>query len=292
MASDLKLTAAGILAHVLETCGIRTGTTIDRKDLENMAASLDDQLSALIAAAKRVEAAERQKRIACGVADKLGERLRASNARATAAEARVGELTKALEFYADRKSYDGTKNLIDGGWGGSSLEAHSDVIADRGQRARTALKPQGEEKPNVGPLLDIITRLRTALATMTAERDRMKLACIKMDDEIGQTLGKALGYPWYKDDQVNFPGATEANGVCVGEHVAATIAMEAAAALAASQKTVKVLGEECRATRLERERFFDKSSHAEWAESVRLAGDAIMATNADPDARRAVEETP
>lgn len=61
-------------------------------------------------------------------------------------------------------------------------------------------------------------------------------------------------------------------------------------ALAASQKTVKVLGEECRATRLERERFFDKSSHAEWAESVRLAGDAIMATNADPDARRAVEE--
>lgn len=146
MASDLKLTAAGILAHVLETCGIRTGTTIDRKDLENMAASLDDQLSALIAAAKRVEAAERQKRIACGVADKLGERLRASNARATAAEARVGELTKALEFYADRKSYDGTKNLIDGGWGGSSLEAHSDVIADRGLRARVALDAKRENR--------------------------------------------------------------------------------------------------------------------------------------------------
>ena len=69
-----------------------------------------------------------------------------TEARATAAEARVGELTKALEFYADRKSYNGTKNLIDGGWGGSSLEAHSDVIADRGQRARTALKPQGEER--------------------------------------------------------------------------------------------------------------------------------------------------
>lgn len=53
-------------------------------------------LSALIAAAERVEAAERQKRIACGVADKLGERLRASNARATAAEARVGQLIEAL----------------------------------------------------------------------------------------------------------------------------------------------------------------------------------------------------
>lgn len=60
-------------------------------------------------------------------------------------------------------------------------------------------------------------------------------------------------------------------------------------ALAASQKTVRVLGEECRATRLERERFFDKSSHAEWAESVRLAGEAIMSTNADPAARAAVE---
>lgn len=33
-----------------------------------------------------------------------------------------------------------------------------------------------------------LTRLRTALAAMTAERDRVKLACIKMDDEIGQTL--------------------------------------------------------------------------------------------------------
>lgn len=53
--------------------------------------------------------------------------------------------------------------------------------------------------------------------------------------------------------------------------------------------TIRVLGKECRATRLERERFFDKSSHAEWAESVRLAGEAIMSTNADPAARAAVE---
>lgn len=50
----------------------------------------------------------------------------------------------------------------------------------------------------------------------------------RSDDEIQQTLGKALGYPWFKDDQVNFPGATEAEGVCVGDHVAGTIAMEAA----------------------------------------------------------------
>lgn len=46
--------------------------------------------------------------------------------------------------------------------------------------------------------------------------------------EVEQILGKALGYPAYADDQKNFPGATEKNGVCVGEHTAATLAMEAA----------------------------------------------------------------
>jgi len=60
----------------------------------------------------------------------------------------------------------------------------------------------------------------------------LRLAWAKENDEICQVLGKALGYPWYKDDPKNFPGATEENGVCVGEHVAVTIAMEAAATIA------------------------------------------------------------
>jgi hypothetical protein len=55
-----------------------------------------------------------------------------------------------------------------------------------------------------------------------------KDACIKGNHDVEQILGKVLGYPWYKDDQKNFPGATEADGVCVGEHVAQSIAMEAA----------------------------------------------------------------
>ena len=45
--------------------------------------------------------------------------------------------------------------------------------------------------------------------------------------EIKQILGKALGYPWFKNDPRNFPNATEADGVCVGDHVAVTLAMEA-----------------------------------------------------------------
>jgi hypothetical protein len=47
-------------------------------------------------------------------------------------------------------------------------------------------------------------------------------------ESIQQKLGKALGYMRYCDDQVNFPGSTTDDGVFVGEHVAETLAMEAA----------------------------------------------------------------
>ena len=46
--------------------------------------------------------------------------------------------------------------------------------------------------------------------------------------EIEQILGKVLGYPMYKDDQKNFPGATEADGVCVADNTACSLANEAA----------------------------------------------------------------
>lgn len=49
--------------------------------------------------------------------------------------------------------------------------------------------------------------------------------------DIEQTLGSALGYPRYCDDQKNFPGAEPKDGVCVGDHVAATLAQEAAATI-------------------------------------------------------------
>jgi hypothetical protein len=52
--------------------------------------------------------------------------------------------------------------------------------------------------------------------------------CRKESEEIEQILGKALGYPWYKDDPKNFPNATEADGVCVAPNTAASLAMHAA----------------------------------------------------------------
>ena len=47
-------------------------------------------------------------------------------------------------------------------------------------------------------------------------------------NDIEQILGKALGYPWFTDDPKNFPTATEADGVCVGDHTAWSLAMCAA----------------------------------------------------------------
>src|SRR5205085_3464919 len=60
------------------------------------------------------------------------------------------------------------------------------------------------------------------------EIKRLRKGYSKMNEEICQTLGKALGYPFYKDDQKNFPGSTHADGVCVGDHVAESLAEEAA----------------------------------------------------------------
>ncbi len=37
--------------------------------------------------------------------------------------------------------------------------------------------------------------------------------------EVEQRLGKALGYPWFKDDLKNFPKATKKDGVNVNESV-------------------------------------------------------------------------
>ena len=66
------------------------------------------------------------------------------------------------------------------------------------------------------------------LNRLERENADLRAAISKSQDDIEQTLGRALGYPWFKDDQKNFPGATDADGVCVGDHVAESLAMEAA----------------------------------------------------------------
>lgn len=73
--------------------------------------------------------------------------------------------------------------------------------------------------------------LRAENNELHTELERVSNAIISQSHEISQTLGKALGYPKFSDDQKNFPGST-GDGVCVGEHVAETLAMEAATMIA------------------------------------------------------------
>jgi hypothetical protein len=46
--------------------------------------------------------------------------------------------------------------------------------------------------------------------------DKLHRAFFEHNETLCQTLGQALGYPWFKDDPINFPGATVEHGVCVG----------------------------------------------------------------------------
>lgn len=72
-------------------------------------------------------------------------------------------------------------------------------------------------------------RVTDRVSGMEREVAFYKGACERTNEDVCQTLGKALGYyPWFKDDQKNFSGATEADGVCVGDHTAGSLADEAA----------------------------------------------------------------
>lgn len=61
--------------------------------------------------------------------------------------------------------------------------------------------------------------------------------------EVDQELGKALGYPWYKDDQKNFPGATDKDGVCTGENTPGSLALGAAQRIRALETAEKEMRE-------------------------------------------------
>lgn len=74
------------------------------------------------------------------------------------------------------------------------------------------------------------------------ELTRIREAVAKSNDETCQALAQALGhYPWYKDDQKNFPGADESNGVCYGDHVPETLSAEAAGKIKEQQAEIERL---------------------------------------------------
>jgi hypothetical protein len=82
-----------------------------------------------------------------------------------------------------------------------------------------------------------ITRYELLYSDHAAREAALRKLLAKQDEEICHILGKALSFPWFKDDQKNFPGATEEDGVCVGDQVAETMA-ECAAKKIVDQRAV------------------------------------------------------
>jgi len=77
-------------------------------------------------------------------------------------------------------------------------------------------------------LRDPLKRSASFIENLMSEADRLDTAYHRELVDVEQSLGPVLGYPWYKDDPEIFPGATEEDGVCVGEHTPGTLAQEAA----------------------------------------------------------------
>ena len=64
-------------------------------------------------------------------------------------------------------------------------------------------------------------------------------AAAEVNESISQELGKVLGYPWYKDNQEIFPGATIEDGVCVGDAVAESLAVDASKRILELEKALR-----------------------------------------------------
>lgn len=130
---------------------------------------------------------------------------------------------------------------------------------------------------------DKITAERDALRAevLRAEVERLRAACSRENDTISQVLGRALGYPRFADDQKNFPGATDDDGVCVGDHVAASLADEAA-------NVIRTLRSEVERLTGCLKRANDQAEHFErhWY----LRGDEIDSLSADVKRLRATIE--
>ena len=78
-------------------------------------------------------------------------------------------------------------------------------------------------------------------------------------NDIEQTCGKAIGYPRFCDDPKAFPGSTDADGVCIGDHVAASISAELANKYAEAMERIKRLEEAMELVAQMRHRWLERA---------------------------------
>lgn len=122
-----------------------------------------------------------------------------------------------------------------------------------------------------------VARLVVEKAALAAQLATLRAKSIASHEEICQTLGLALGYPRYCDDQINFPGSTEAHGVCVGDQVAETLALQAAERITALTQERNGWGDTAQAFAEQRDAWRARAEHAEAARD-RLTKEAPDAT--------------
>ncbi|MCF4166375.1 hypothetical protein L2U69_12030 [Zavarzinia compransoris] len=125
------------------------------------------------------------------------------------------------------------------------------------------------------------------VAAMKAEIARLKAVYSSLNDDVMQILGKALGFPWYADDQTTFPGATKADGICPGEQVAESMAEFAAKRIAKSDDTIRALRMTITAAR---EALEESKALVEHIQEFGGVMDRIFVDAADETVRRAMAE--
>ena len=157
--------------------------------------------------------------------------------------------TPILTLDPDAKAGGGMVEVVKAADAQATIAALQAVIRQMGEQAAVLAKDGMAAKAQVAALQARVRELEqwvqdqsTANLETMRHTDEMQSRALEAeqqltqrtaefqrhDGELQQICGQALGYPWFKDDQKSFPGATEKDGVCVGEHVGITIAQELA----------------------------------------------------------------
>ena len=130
------------------------------------------------------------------------------------------------------------------------------VVSATEEYERNADDPKATLKPRLEALKrwsEVSGEAIPALFAASRQAADLAASWSKENEAIVQILGRALGYPRFADDQKNFPGATDADGVAVAEYTAGTIAEEAAERIAALRSQAADLADRL----AERQRFKD-----------------------------------
>jgi hypothetical protein len=136
----------------------------------------------------------------------------------------------------------------------ATIRARRELLENKQLRIDVAL-PVSDELigTDIPALLSHADALAAKVEALTDKFTAAREDAAVSDSKVCQTLGAALGMFRFCDDQKNFPGTTEADGVCVGEHVAETLAMEAARRIVDLQEKVARLEGEHRRRRVSEE---------------------------------------